>query len=58
MSEELLPEVDEEPEEDDEARYSGADPTLFSSCVSFRAVVIVMSLPFRGTRSGSPRTAL
>ena len=31
MSEELLPEVDEEPEEDDEARYSGADPTLFTA---------------------------
>ena len=31
MSEELLPEVDEEPEEDDEAKYSGADPTQFTA---------------------------
>ena len=31
MSEELLPEDDEELEEDDEARYSGVDSTLFTA---------------------------
>ena len=37
MSEELHPEADEEPEEDDEARNSGADATLFTATTGTKA---------------------